>query len=475
MFDRFYVIINKRKGHLPAKFMVSNKKDKKKNRKRSLLALIMVMVSFVFLLRGGINYGWAGDNDNVRGWAWASTIGWISFNCTNNASCGTSDYGVDISSSTMNFSGYAWSSGVGAISFQDTGAPDYSFNSNCPSFCGAGNSCTACLDPETGYVWGWAHIVSMGADGWIKLRDSAELWPGSRLDTSNASSTWRGWGWNGNDDGSGIGWINFNCLDGSPVSWCATSSYAVWVKGMGFPVVDNMAAPNWPFESACVATKGFTLSWDTQDPDQGASQSAYRVIVNTSNSTSSPLLDTGRRSSNAEQFSTTSPLIDYGTPYYWWVKVWDNFGLASNWYQFNTATPSSTITDNIASNTEISANQNLTFTTYGMEFPTVSFTWDPYYKPKVDEDILFTDQSNIYFMSAPSVAVPCTDSTCSWLWSGDGIKTNSDPTNSTTTMTMEYGNHAISDQIVGPGGYTCTTTNPLFIDLLPKWREIKSQ
>jgi hypothetical protein len=451
----------------------SSKKRKKIEKPGKLIGLFLFFVLCVFALRGGINYGWAGDNDNVRGWAWSSTIGWISFNCVNNSTCGTSDYGVKIGSSTMNFSGYAWSSGVGWISFQDTGVPgnDYSFNVNCPSFCGSGNNCTACLDPDTGRIWGWAHIVSMGANGWIKFRDAGGAWPGVYLDTSNPSSTWRGWAWNGNDDGTGIGWVNFNCLE---EDWCATSTYATWVKGMGFPVVDNMTAPNWNFDDACVATKGFTLRWDTQDPDTGASQSAYRVIVNTSNSTSSPLFDTGRRFSISEQFSTTSPLIAYGTPYYWWVKVWDNFGLASPWQQFNTVTASSTLTDNIASNTEISVNPLLTFTTYGMEFPDVSFTWDPY-KPRVDEDVLFTDHSNVYFMGAPSVAVPCTKSSCSWLWTGDGIKTNSAPTASSTTMTMEYGNHFINDRVIGPGGYACTTTNPIFIDLLPRWREVKPE
>jgi len=374
----------------------------------------------------------------------------------------------------MNFSGHAWSSGVGWISFQDTGAPDYSFNVNCPSFCGAGNNCTACLDPDTGNVWGWMHIVSMGNDGWVKLRDAGNLWPGIYLDTTHPSSTWRGWAWNGNDDGTGIGWVNFNCLDGSPIPWCATSSYATWVKGMGFPVVDNLAAPNWAFEDACVATKGFLLNWDLQDPDAGASQSAYRVVVNTSNSMVSPIFDTGKRPSSAEQFSTTSPLIDYSTSYYWWVMVWDNFGLASPWFQFNTATPSSTITDNIASNLSISPDPNLTFTTYSYEFPDINFVYAPP-DPRVDEDVSFTDQSYVYFPAAPSTPVPCDEAICSWLWSGDGIKTNSTPTASTTVMTLEYGNHSISDRVVGPGGYACTTTNPIFIDLLPKWRETKPE
>lgn len=449
-----------------------------KNRKRAkkpvlIPALFLFLLVCFFVLRGGINYGQAGEGDNVRGYAWSSTIGWISFNCVNNSTCGTADYGVRIGTTTKNFSGYAWSSSVGWISFQDAGAPDYSFNANCPSVCNNGNNCTACLDPETGKIWGWAHIVSLGSDGWIKLRDAADLWTGVYLDTTHPSSTWRGWAWNGNDDGVGIGWINFNCLDASPVSWCATSSYATWVKGMNFPVVDNLSAPNWGFDDACLATKGFTLRWDIQDRDTGYSQSAYRVRIATSSSPVSYFIDTNRRFSASEQFSTTTARIEYGKPYYWWVMVWDNFGLPSPWFQFYTGTPSSTLTDNIASNTEISGvNAPYTFTTYGYEFPDVNFTWNPY-KPLVDENTSFVDVSRVYYMAAPTVPVNCTKTTCSWLWSGDGIKTNSTPTASTTVMTFSFGDHNVNDRVRGPGGYTCTSTQPIFVDLLPKWREVK--
>ena len=54
---------------------------------------------------------------NLEGWAWSSTIGWISMSCENTSTCGASDYGVDIDTSN-NLSGYAWSENIGWIKFQ---------------------------------------------------------------------------------------------------------------------------------------------------------------------------------------------------------------------------------------------------------------------------------------------------------------------------------------------------------------------
>ena len=58
--------------------------------------------------------------DNVSGYAWSGTIGWISFNCTDPGTCGL-DYGVSIDGGTGDFSGYAWSENVGWIDFAPVG------------------------------------------------------------------------------------------------------------------------------------------------------------------------------------------------------------------------------------------------------------------------------------------------------------------------------------------------------------------
>ncbi len=139
----------------------------------------------------------AGYADNVVGWAWSGTAGWISFNCLNNNACASSEYGVMISPRGV-FSGYAWNDAVGWISFN---AGDLR---GCPS-----GSCEARLTGNN--VRGWARAVSGnenegGWDGWISL-------DGSSHGVSLRGSGFSGYAW-GSD---GIGWISFNNGSGKSV------------------------------------------------------------------------------------------------------------------------------------------------------------------------------------------------------------------------------------------------------------------
>ncbi|MFA5248012.1 MAG: hypothetical protein WC415_02070 [Patescibacteria group bacterium] len=446
--------------------------------KRSRLILVFfiaIIVSFLFF-RGGSPIS-AGSADKTTGWTWSSSVGWTSFNCINNSSCATADYGVDVNTSpaNKNFSGYAWNSNVGWISFEETDAPPdaYAFAANCSGLCDSFAHCTACLDPETGKIWGWAKILSLGNDGWIKLRDET-FSPayGVYVDIFSTNGEFKGWAWNGNSDGSGIGWISFNCANNSS---CGTASYAVALNGVHFPAVDNLAAPNWNYEDACVVTNGAVLSWDMEDADEPLdAQTAYQVVINTSNTRVSPLIDTGKRMSSAEQYATTSSLFNYATSYYWWVKVWDSFGFSSDWYQFYTGTGSSTLTDNIASNATLSPEPLYTFTTYSNEFPDVSFAWLPL-EPLANEVATFTDASFIYRSSAPSTPVACTEALCSWHWSAVGDKIIYTPISSLTGIVFQYGNNSASLNVTGPSGYNCTSTNNFFVDILPTWREAKPE
>lgn len=59
-----------------------------------------------------------GDGSGVlTGYAWNDQIGWISFNCSNTGTCGTSNYKAQINTSSGIFSGWAWNDIVGWISF----------------------------------------------------------------------------------------------------------------------------------------------------------------------------------------------------------------------------------------------------------------------------------------------------------------------------------------------------------------------
>jgi FG-GAP-like repeat/FG-GAP repeat len=85
---------------------------------------------------------------DFTGYAWSDTIGWISMNCANTASCATSSYKVSLDTTTNLISGYAWSENVGWIEF---GTP--SSTTGCPS--------GVCAAQKSGVnVIGWARATS---------------------------------------------------------------------------------------------------------------------------------------------------------------------------------------------------------------------------------------------------------------------------------------------------------------------------
>lgn len=85
---------------------------------KKLIILSVLLISFF-----SVGYK-ANASVPVTGWAWSSTIGWVSMNCSNTNTCGTVDYKVVVSTSSNDtdgtFSGYAWSSNVGWIKFDPT-------------------------------------------------------------------------------------------------------------------------------------------------------------------------------------------------------------------------------------------------------------------------------------------------------------------------------------------------------------------
>lgn len=167
----------------------------------------------------------AGTNDNVTGWAWSGSIGWISMNCTNDASCGTSNYGVTITESPGfsdrgDLKGWAWSETVGWICFGITcsgttpegGVPYAQYRAN---FNGKGDQ-----------FWGWAQVLSLGDNGWIALNCDHDVGPDDCatsnyyliLNNFNGTFTTGGandhWGWGINGWG-GSGWIDFSIVNTS--------------------------------------------------------------------------------------------------------------------------------------------------------------------------------------------------------------------------------------------------------------------
>ena len=82
----------------------------------------IILLSFIIIIAGNIlassdDVFGQGVGDELHGWAWSDTIGWISFNCVDGGTCASANYGVQIDTVSGEFSGHAWSENIGWISF----------------------------------------------------------------------------------------------------------------------------------------------------------------------------------------------------------------------------------------------------------------------------------------------------------------------------------------------------------------------
>lgn len=142
---------------------------------------------------------------DVKGYAWSSTIGWISLNCEQGSGVGGSvcdavDYKVTVSpdSADRSFSGYAWSSNLGWISFNASEVT--------PTCGGPGARLSA-----TGTADGWAKVmsgtVSSGADGCIRLRSLTGMTgPSYAVTADPATGDLGGFAWGSTT----VGWVDFS-------------------------------------------------------------------------------------------------------------------------------------------------------------------------------------------------------------------------------------------------------------------------
>jgi hypothetical protein len=446
--------------------------------------IVFLMYALAFAVSAGIlwwgGYGkekivLAGTGENVTGFAWSSNVGWVSFNskdCDTNGNgyidtgaCGGTDnsstpsynYGVNVELSSGNFSGHAWSPSVGWIDF----APTSGFPS-APLM-------AAHYDTATGNVTGWAKILSLGDDGWIKMRkDMADGGADYGVSLDINTGDFSGWAWNANNNGSGVGWISFNCLNDNS---CASSNYKVVSGANTAPAATGLNAPNWSYNQAgeLYALQAL-LRWTFSDSDASSTQSAYELEIDDNSDFSSPL-KTGKLTGDATQYSTSTPLV-YNKSYYWRVKVWDEYDVASNWAEYNSATDTPTEADD---------ENNLTFTTYAHEMPDPDFTWFPL-NPSKNEETMFTDASMVYLDADPSAAVSCDDEKCNWLWTVPNASITNPIASSTIIKFTSEGAQTVNLQITDVTNYAATSTKSITVNVpLPGggpsggWREVKPE
>lgn len=164
-----------------------------KNIPVKLRIALTILIVFSAYISFNIYYADSSTSDNLSGYAWSDTIGWISLNCTNPSSCASSAYGVRVDSAG-DISGYAWSEHIGWISFNQTDV------TGCPS-----GTCKPHLDSATGKVTGWAKVLSSSSsgdpawDGFISLS-------GTGYGVTVNGCNWGGYAWGSNV----VGWVSFS-------------------------------------------------------------------------------------------------------------------------------------------------------------------------------------------------------------------------------------------------------------------------
>lgn len=220
------------------------------------LVILLVLGSITRVEKSGIAS--AGSQHNLSGYAWSDNIGWVSFNCTNNGSCASGDYGVNVDA-VGNFSGYAWSDNIGWVSFNSSDV------AGCPQ-----SPCSVHLDYNTGAVTGWAKALAGtgtlnqagGWDGWIALRSTQNPW---RPSVSFGGRNGYGYSW-GSDvvgwlswRGSGYGVVADHVIANMPPTVAITS-----------PAIDPLDAYSNSrilFEGTATDVDGYVVSYEWREDD----------------------------------------------------------------------------------------------------------------------------------------------------------------------------------------------------------------
>jgi hypothetical protein len=185
------------------------------------------------------------SGDELKGYAWSSNIGWLSFNCSDRGVCGTSDYKVTLQSDGT-LTGYAWSPNIGWVRFGGltdfpTGNGTTATNAvrDANSFKGFIRACSVFQSGCSGATKDVGSYELGGWDGWISLA-------GTTTDNSNygatlSGNTFQGYAW-GDEV---VGWLNFGTGSGGggggvTVSFPNAPSVDLKVNGTDLPNAVNL-------------------------------------------------------------------------------------------------------------------------------------------------------------------------------------------------------------------------------------------
>ncbi len=382
------------------------------------------------------------ETHDTWGWAWSENIGWISFSCQDTGS--SYDYGVDIDDSATPYTleGYAWSENIGWVSFNESEL------SGCPD-----SPCAATIDKATGEVSGWARALAGvgspgGWEGWISLESLSSIYYQVWLNSDPEPSEFGDWGWGGDPENdpkkSVVGWTSFNCLDTESCS----VDYKIYTSIVyGKPEARNLS---WQHPSDYCGNWSIYLSWEYYSPQEGVSQSAYQVQVDTDSSFTSPSHDTGWRNSSSEEYAVSG--LDHNTPYEWRVRVRDEEGNESDWAYGDSFTTDSR-----------------------WPAPDFSYLPDP---PVVGGLTEFTDLSTCWYGTSSYNCKDDENNRYKWDFEGDGVvdcDSNNDPEcRGDVTHTYEVAGDYTAVLCVTDDNGECCVSKDLSPRLdLPEWDEIR--
>ncbi len=205
-----------------------------------IFSVLGLFVATIILLSTAVAYAASTFSAAVEmsGYAWSSNVGWISLNCSNDSSCGISNYKVSINPD-YTLTGYAWSSNVGWIKFGGlSGMPSGSTQASLTSdhsklqgwvrACSAttNGACSGALNPDGG---GW--------DGWISLNCSNHSCSSSNYAVSVGVGSLGSYAWGSEV----VGWVSFGTAG---FSQPCTPSLACNANNDGYSIVDQWCEPS---------------------------------------------------------------------------------------------------------------------------------------------------------------------------------------------------------------------------------------
>lgn len=369
----------------------------------------------------------------VKGWAWSSNIGWISFNCMDTNVCATSSYSVKINSETGKISGYAWSSNVGWISF------------DC-------ENCSAKVEGTLGSgvvnVTGFARVLSVaenptnagGWNGWIRFDHGKE-----NPVTIDDAGDFHGWAF----ADQVVGWISFNSSDPNTQTPSGVS-YKVYVALESKPNPPSnlsVSLNNCAFRETSVPT----FSWTYSDPDNNP-QTAYEIeVFDADNNRIIAKTGTGPSTSFTLPADEAKNLY-FGRTYSWQVRVENARGKWSDW------------------------SGRSTFSLPGHSYPWVNFYWIPQ-SPSIGQIVQFCSVSSTSCSQKPAGDwSECFDPErkCSFSWTFEGGNPSSSTlANPTSTFSGTPGSKLVTLKITDGDGFSCEVRKSIStVFPFPRWKEI---